>query len=359
VKLAIIGAGMAGLAAARKIQQLRPELEITVYEKSRGYGGRVATRRRDGFVFDHGAQNIKPSPEVEQFMLHNLPTDQLRDVTLPIWTFDAANTISAGEDEYNREHKWIYGDGLNRLGKLLGEGVDVRRAQRVASLRRRANDEGRTSSFVVRRSSETYQLFDTDNQAVDEADMVLLTPPAPQTSAIVADSGLPDGVKEALTGELEKAAYTRCLSFALPYHRQIERPFYALINTDRKHAIAWLALEHAKGPERCPADSSLLIAQMAPQWSLDHWDVPVEELAPQVTELVSALLGEDMCDPLWCDRQGWRYAQPTSVADFGVLNRVGAEHGLFFAGDYTAGKGRVHLAIESGWRAADLIAHHE
>ncbi len=344
MKLAIIGAGMAGLAAARKLQQQCPELEVTVYEKSRGYGGRVATRRRDGFVFDQGAQNIKPSPEVEQFMLHDLPTDQLRDVTLPIWTFNAENTISAGSDEHNREHKWIYGDGLNRLGKLLGEGIDVRRAQRVAALRRATSGQ--------------WSIVDTEGAMVGEADMVLLTPPAPQASAIMVDSDLPTDAKAALVGEIDKAEYTRCLSFALPYTRTIERPFYALINTDRKHPIAWLALEHAKGPERCPEGSSLLQAQMAPQWSLDHWDAPVEELAPQVTELVSALLGEDLRDPLWCDRQGWRYAQPMSGADFAMLNSTGAEHGLFFAGDYTAGQGRVHLAIESGWRVADIIAQH-
>ena len=57
--LAIVGAGMAGLSAAREMRRRRPDLMITIYEKSRGFGGRVATRRRDGFVFDHGAQVIK------------------------------------------------------------------------------------------------------------------------------------------------------------------------------------------------------------------------------------------------------------------------------------------------------------
>jgi predicted NAD/FAD-dependent oxidoreductase len=41
---------------------------------------------------------------------------------------------------------------------------------------------------------------------------------------------------------------------------------------------------------------------------------------------------------------------PDSGADFVALN--GSDCGLYFAGDYTAGQGRVHLAIESGWRAA-------
>jgi len=42
-----------------------------------------------------------------------------------------------------------------------------------------------------------------------------------------------------------------------------------------------------------------------------------------------------------------------SSADFDTLNSSGS--GLFFAGDYMSGPGRLHLAIESGWRVAKLI----
>ena len=63
--------------------------------------------------------------------------------------------------------------------------------------------------------------------------------------------------------------------------------------------------------------------------------------------------GEDARAPLWCDVQRWRYALPDTSADFATLNASGS--GLFFAGDYMSGPGRLHLAIESGWRVASLI----
>ena len=56
--VAIIGAGMAGLAAARALTQAGHT--VTLFEKSRGVGGRVATRRIGDCIVDHGAQNIKP-----------------------------------------------------------------------------------------------------------------------------------------------------------------------------------------------------------------------------------------------------------------------------------------------------------
>ena len=53
--VAVIGAGISGLVCARTLRD--HGYPVTVFEKSRGVGGRMATRRTDdGFQFDHGAQ---------------------------------------------------------------------------------------------------------------------------------------------------------------------------------------------------------------------------------------------------------------------------------------------------------------
>ena len=52
----VIGAGMAGLIAAAELQ--RAGRRVVVLDKSRGVGGRLASRRFDGATFDHGAQFI-------------------------------------------------------------------------------------------------------------------------------------------------------------------------------------------------------------------------------------------------------------------------------------------------------------
>ncbi|MCX6834114.1 MAG: FAD-dependent oxidoreductase, partial [candidate division Zixibacteria bacterium] len=54
-RVAVIGAGISGLISARTFHELG--FDVTVFEKSRGPGGRTATRRADpGLSFDHGAQ---------------------------------------------------------------------------------------------------------------------------------------------------------------------------------------------------------------------------------------------------------------------------------------------------------------
>ena len=62
--VAVVGAGLAGLVCARRLQQAG--LAVTVLEKSRGLGGRMATRRIDGSPLDHGARYVQPQSKLLQ-----------------------------------------------------------------------------------------------------------------------------------------------------------------------------------------------------------------------------------------------------------------------------------------------------
>jgi hypothetical protein len=340
MKLAIIGAGMAGLAAAHTLRRDHPAIEVVIFEKSRGVGGRVATRRLHGATFDHGAQSIKaPTPELETLLRQSLPATTLADIALPVWTFDQHNQIAEGDPAQNSEPKWSYSDGITRLAKGLAHELDLRHQTRISR---------------IAQTNGSYVLFDEQTTIVGAADAVLLTPPAPQTHALIAASTLPQTAQQTILAELARADYRPCLSVTLGYPPQLRsRPFYALVNTDRQHPISWLAYEHRK-PGRFNGDQHVLIAQMAPAWSREHWDDPLPLLQAHVAGLVGSLLDEDLPQPRWSDRQGWRYALPDGSADFDTLNHTIG--GLFFAGDYTAGQGRVHLAIEQGWRVARMIA---
>lgn len=348
MRLAIIGAGVAGLAAARALRASRPDIAITIFEKSRGLGGRAATRRVAGCTFDHGAQYVKaPTPELERLVTQELapaPTD----IAPPVWAFDGAGAVREGDPQLNAEAKWTYASGITALAKALGQGLEVRAGVRVASLEQ---------------SPGGYRLRDAEDATLAEADAVLLTPPGPQTAELVGASTLDAGVKNGLLAELGRSEYRRCLALTFAYGKRPDVSYYALVNTDRRHPVSWLALEHLK-PTRAPEGVGLLVAQMAHPWSVEHYDEAqagtFERVAEaplfvrEAHELSAALLGQKLGEPLWANLQRWRYSLPNSVCDFDILNGTGS--GLFFAGDYTAGQGRVHLAIEQGWKVASAIA---
>jgi len=318
MRIAIVGAGAAGLAAARALQS-QPNLSNAIYERADRAGGRIATGRRPGYAFDHGAQLIKtPSAALQRLLTEELAPPGLRDVGKPVWIFDDGGRIAEGDPALNAEPKWTCGGGLDEVVALLAEGLDIRLGMSVASLRRAGES-----------AKNRWSLLDAAGQPIAAADVVLLTPPAPQAAAILAASSIDDAIKAPLLAELARASYRRCISIALAYPQALDRPFYALVNVDRAHPIAWLALEHAKGPERCPPGHSLLIAQMGARWSAEQWDASDDELGREAAALAAALLGQSLGDPLWHDIWRWPYALPDSGADFDALNRTGS--GLLFA----------------------------
>ena len=55
-RVAIVGAGIAGLTCAYELQQ--QGFDVTVYERNTRVGGRMASRTDDGFIFDIGADHL-------------------------------------------------------------------------------------------------------------------------------------------------------------------------------------------------------------------------------------------------------------------------------------------------------------
>lgn len=340
--VAVIGAGAAGLAAA---WALRDDAAVTVFEKSRGVSGRATTRRRTTnaglWRYDHGAQYVKTPEGAAHHLLHDvLPTNGLVDIDRPVWTFDAAGQIEPGDEGHDRGGKWTYRSGVSELGKRLAKtsGATIRTEIRVDRLEH--TDEG----WTVHVGGGTHGLFDA----------VLLTPPAPQSADLVQASALDADLRALLVDGLRQATYRKIYALMLAYDEVVPRPgdAYAFVNIDGAHPVSWVAFEEDK-PGHAPS-GSLLVAHMAAGWTRDHYALDLDDLVAAARPLLSDLLSTPLGEPAWADRQRWRYALPDAAADADAL-ALGAKQRLFFAGDFMAGKGRVHLALESGLAAADRI----
>jgi predicted NAD/FAD-dependent oxidoreductase len=352
MSLAIVGAGLSGLAAAYALKGAPPR--VTVFEKSRGVSGRAATRRRDGVCYDHGANHFKTkSKQLRSFVCKSLPSDDLAEIDGDVWTFGAGGEIGEGDPDRNAETKWTYRDGVSRLGKHLAEtaGVEPHFETRVTLL---TQDDGHGAN------GSAWTLTDAEGHQHGPFEAVLLTPPAPQTVDLLKASRLDEALQERLIEGLAPATYRTQLTLVLAYRRRIERPpgCYALLNDDGDHEIAWLGFEEEK-PGHVPDDhatiESLLVAQMAPGWSRPRFRSELGALVPEVTTLVGGLLDVDARRPRWADRQGWRYALPTAAADAEALEDAGPEAGIFFAGDALEGAGRVGKALQSGLRTGERL----
>ena len=348
--IAIVGAGAAGLAAARTLAGLGHR--VVVFERNSSPGGRAATRRLQGCALDHGAQYLRlPAeyPALRDLILGELPREGLVDIGRPVWRFDRRNRVQPGDPAQNAEPKWIYAAGLDTLAERLAAGLDLRLNTPVGRLERLATG---------------YRLFDEAGAPLDEAERVLVATPAPEATALLQAGAInPDRAARALA-LLRPAAYQPMITVLLGYRRPPAdtvfadgsatdpRPYYALVNDDRGHDISWLAVENDKAPERAPEGVLALVVQMAVPFSERHGETPAQDLAAIADAQVRALLAVDLGAPLWHGVARWRYARPTGTLDPATLNR--AHDGLCFAGDYAAGW-RLHLALRSGLDAAALL----
>lgn len=318
-----MGAGIAGLGACRELT--KAGIECVVFEKSKAYGGRCATRRIEGYTFDTGATSIAPrGKSLEPVMLEQLDRSDLVRIEAPIYVHEGLR-ISAGDAAKNRIERYTYSSGNTKLAKLLADGADIRFETKVETLEK--GTKGRT-----RIAGEAF-------------DFVVLTPPAPQSMELLATIGE--------FRPLGNVAYRPCLSVLLGYRLAAPSQAYcAVIEIEQRHPLTWLSLESVKSPNRAPEGATAIVAQMSPQFSAMHFDDNDQEIVDATLVYVARLYGKEWLSPEVSGVKKWRYSQPELTAMFDSVNAPIAR--IVVAGDSVAG-GRVEYAYESGRRSAEHI----
>lgn len=340
-RIAIVGAGVAGLTAAHALRTL--PLEVTVFEKSRGYGGRAATRGRYGCRYDHGANYFSPvSDRGERLVTAHLPSIDLVTIERPIWRFDGDGRLSRPDDSDAHRRKWTYRQGISRLGKLLARysGAEVRTSVRIARLDRR---------------DERWHIFGTEGRHFAAFDAVVLTPPAPQTAALLAASEGADAPMDRLQRAVADVEYTSQFSYVFAFDRALSRPgnLYGARSASADHPLAWIGFEHDK-IGHVKSGHSMVVVQTAPAWTASRVDRDPDAFVPEVKEWAEDVLVSDLRHPAWYDVQRWRYARPRAALE-GEMVEAGRELGIVLAGDYVSGVGRVGAAMETGFDAAEQV----
>ena len=190
VRIAVIGAGLAGVAVARRLSGVA---EVTVFEKSRGLGGRMATRRiaDDHYgqgVFDYGAQYFTArEPEFLSWVKRWQNAGIVREWSRGFYTEDRILRI-------DNEPRYIGTKGMRSITKHLARGLSAHPQVRVTKL------SVKNQKWII--SSESGETFN--------ADSLMLTPPLPQTLQLLETSGIP--LPAARTATLQQVSYFRCIA---------------------------------------------------------------------------------------------------------------------------------------------------
>jgi len=322
----IVGGGICGLMAATVLQ--RQGLKVTVLDKGRGIGGRLASRRlrHDNAVgcFDFGTQYFKaqhPSFQawVEEWIAAGIVT---------VWS-EGMPTV---EGSIRGQGVKLYrGEPSNRsLAQYLAKNLTVLTQERVAHL------GWQNSHWQINcKSGKSYQ-----------ADQVILTPPLPQTLTLLDESAI--ALPGALHQTLQRISYAPCITLLalLEKPSQIPAPGGLWLAGE---PLAWMACNIQKG---ISPDGYGVTIQAGQGFSQAHLETAEEEVMALMLAAAEPWLGSTV---LATHLHRWRYSHPLNFYDHAFV--YGEFPGpIYFGGDGFL-SGKIEGAALSGLAIAeDLLA---
>jgi len=314
-KIAVIGAGLSGLTAAT---QLREHAEVTVFEKSRGPGGRMATRYADPYFFDHGAQFF--NPKTEEFISFIGP--MIEKGVIKRWDGQFVEILDRNisyRREWGEEYPHYVGSpGMDAIGKYLSRDLNLILKTKIDSL-----------SCV----NEKWLIRDEDDRDLGIYDYVVLAMPPIQVKAL-ASSLLP------AFDFLDQVTMQACFSLMLAFSNPLQLDFDAalVLNED----ISWISANNSK-PDRSPL--SCLLIHSTNKWADMHIDDNRDEVMEYLYNHSLDIINFNEDTLVYKQLHGWRYAnvekQHGEASFFDTHEKIGV------CGDWFI-HGRIESAFLSG-----------
>lgn len=297
--VAVIGGGIAGIGAARLLAA--GGLRVVVFDKSRGLGGRCATKRWKGHSVDHGAQYFTMRDADFTNVVRMACGADLLEIRSPI--VDELGQVLPNEERF------FHAQGNSRLARALAEGLDVRTGVTIEAVENR------------RVGGEVF-------------DFILSTAPWPQTSKL---AGVP----------CLQNPYAPCLALLLLYEGErvgATGQRYAI--SDRSgHPLAWSACENHK-PGRVSAGFTVMVVHSSEAFSCARLEDDPVGWAEELRSLTEERWGIPSTAFRAMHPHRWRYARIAEKIKIPIM-----PEGWHFAGDLL-----TESRVEGAWLAGCEVA---
>ena len=336
---AIIGAGMAGITCARTLAQAGHR--VTLFEKSRSAGGRMATRTSAFGNFDHGAQYFTVRDARFAKALATTPGICKAWSANAVQVLDAMGRVVEAARPSQDKH-WVSTPGMNELPKAWAAPLvqidAVHFEHRVLAIERDALNAAQ------------WQLQSEEPEGAQSVfggfDQVLLALPSNQAIDLLRNSNIQLDNLQAL----ENVQVAPCWSLMVAFPNAVQPGLTTLgpqWNAARSvhHRVAWLARESSK-PGRDLVERWTVQASAA--WSQEHLEDAPERVQAKLLKAFSEITGI-RATPAHSEVHRWRYAK--TLQTLGATHILSRQQGIGLCGDWCIGH-RVEDAFVSGLELA-------
>lgn len=322
-RIAVIGAGLAGLAAARDLKDAG--FRVKLFDKGRGVGGRTSSRRTHDFTFDHGAQYFT----ARDARFSKLVASARELGIVEPWRGEVVQLGAAGPEALTGDTERFVGvPTMSSLARHLASDLDVDCGVQVDSVQRNGSD---------------LFLF-SEGISLGQYAGLICTLPAGQVPALL-------GEVTTLAALVSSVSMQPCWSVMLGFDRALDVPFDgAFVDAS---PLSWVARNSSK-PGR--PDREAWVLHAGPDWTTDYWNATPELVIESLTQAFADRAGTQLPAPVHAVAHRWRYSLPDPPLNEGSLYDPRSRIAL--AGDWCHGA-RIEGAVGSGWSAAARLIADE
>jgi hypothetical protein len=312
-KVAVIGAGLSGVTLARALRAAG--YPVQVFEKSRGPGGRMATRRTAaGDTFDHGAQYFTARDSLFQEQVR-----WWRDAgVVAEWRGDIG-TLEKGRVTRSEREQTRY-VGVPAMGSGVRTDAETFHTRYEIRVER------------VERAGSVWKLTADSGAPLGEYGVVVVAVPAPQAVPLLA--GAPELAARAATVRMEP-----CQAVMARFEERV--PLEVDAAFVHGSPLSWIARDASK-PGRAQGERWVLHG--SPGSSREYLESAPEVVTARWVEAFVEATGVDV-RPVEAVAHRWRYALPAPALEETAL--FDAAMGIGACGDWCGGP-RVEGAFLSG-----------
>jgi len=332
--IGIIGAGIAGLTAGRILAQAGHD--VTILEKSRGFGGRMATRYAGSDLqlkLDHGISYFTArSPEFQKFT-----AELLEKKVIKLWgenfLFYDGEKILKRNPNQKEGPNFTAVNGMNSIGKYLSRWVDVKNEARVGGLTHIGENRRKKRSWMINlQSRDTF-----------EADAVIIATPAPQAYGIL-NTTIDEVSTLKMVRDIDEVSYNPSYSLMLGYEKS-NTPDWDGIHASNS-PIRFISNETSK---RSDQNECTLVVHSAAKFARKHRNSDEETIKKELLSELSDVAGGWSVTPEWSQLHFWRYSQPAKTLDRPYFEMEVEDTPLALVGDYFEGDD-IDAAYRSGFK---------
>jgi len=320
MRIAIIGAGLSGLSFAHAS---RPFADIQLFEKSRGVGGRLATRRAGDHEFDHGAQFFTCRAK----SLESLLKDHDFQSGVSEWQPKLV-TLAPDSETYKRtwfEPHYVGAPSMTAFPKRLAGDLAISYSTQVQE---------------ISRCGHGWQLKDKSGAELGMFDWVVSAMPAPQVDMLF-------GTKFSEHRSVTKAQLSPCVALMIALKDRPRLTFEAAVV--RQSPISWLAINNSKPSRSAPSG---LVVHSSNEWATAHINEKPSVIENQLLDALNQLIDPGLLSIQETHLQRWRYAKVEKAIGKEFL--VDEENRLAAVGDWCLGS-RAEDAFVSGRALAEHL----